>query len=114
MRAMTSAATSALPAEGLRITVPASDLDANPFIDADGKAPFYRLIAGILGIDYDKVGEGAIDPSRIHVSPALVDTWLKGGDTPAEQEYIAMLIVNYGPRADETLAYNEIVIDGER
>lgn len=93
------------------VTLPAEKAKSTPFVDKGGNAAFYRLLAETRGMDWDSVGKDAIDPTRIHVSRAMFENWLDGAGSDEEREFLSMLIVNYGPKVDETLDVYTVRID---
>lgn len=93
------------------VTLPAEKAKSTPFVDKGGNAAFYRLLAETCGMDWDSVGKDAIDPTRIYVSRAMFENWLDGAGSDEEREFLAMLLVNYGPKVDETLDIYTVRID---
>lgn len=93
------------------VTLPAEKAKSTPFVDKGGNAAFYRLLAKTRGMDWDSVGKDAIDPTRIYVSRGLFENWLDGAGSDEEREFLSMLIVNYGPKVDETLDVYTVRID---
>lgn len=93
------------------VTLPAEKAKSTPFVDKGGNAAFYRLLAETRGMDWDSVGKDAIDPTRIYVSRGLFENWLDGAGSDEEREFLSMLIVNYGPKVDETLDIHTVRID---
>ena len=62
-------------------------------------------------MDWDTVGKDAIDPTKIYVSRPLFEGWLDDAESDGEREFLAMLLVNYGPKVDETLDTHTVRID---
>lgn len=93
------------------VTLPAEKAKSTPFVDKNGNAAFYRLLAETRGMDWDAVGKDAIDPTRIYVSRGLFENWLGDVGSDEERESLAMLLVNYGPKVDETLDIHTVRID---
>lgn len=93
------------------VTLPAEKAKSTPFVDKNGNAAFYRLLAETRGMDWDAVGKDAIDPTRIYVSRGLFENWLGDAGSDEERESLAMLLVNYGPKVDETLDIRTVRID---
>ena len=91
------------------ITLEKSELENKPFINEDGDASFYRLLAQALDIDWDTMPTNAIDPRKIYVAPSLVTYWF---DTiNLEEETLSSMILIYGPKQDDALAFNQVRID---
>lgn len=93
------------------VALPAEKAKSTPFADKGCNAAFYRLLAETRGMDWDSVGKDAIDPTRIYVSRGLFENWLDGAGSDEEREFLAMLLVNYGPKVDETLDIYTVRID---
>lgn len=93
------------------VTLPAEKAKSTPFVDKSCKAAFYRLLADTRGMDWDAVGEDAIDPTKIYVSRSLFENWLDGSGSDEEREFLAMLLINCGPKVDETLDVYTVRID---
>lgn len=93
------------------VTLPAEKAKSTPFVDKGGNAAFYRLLAETRGMDWDDIGKDAVDPTRIYVSRAMFENWLDGAGSDEEREFLSMLIVNYGPKVDETLDVYTVRID---
>lgn len=93
------------------VTLPAKKAKSTPFVDKGGNAAFYRLLAETRGMDWDTVGKDAIDPTKIYVSRSLFENWLDDAGSDEEREFLAMLLVNYGPKVDETLDIHTVRID---
>ena len=93
------------------VTLPAEKAKSTPFVDKGGNTAFYRLLAETRGMDWDSVGKDAIDPTRIYVSRAMFENWLADAGSDEEREFLSMLIVNYGPKVDETLDVYTVRID---
>lgn len=93
------------------VTLPAEKAKSTPFVDKGGNAAFYRLLAETRGMDWDAVGKDAIDPTKIYVSRSLFESWLDDAGSDEEREFLAMLLVNYGPKVDETLDAHTVRID---
>lgn len=91
--------------------LPADEIKSTPFVDKNGNAAFYRLLADARGIDWDTIGKDAIDPTKIYVSRALFENWLNNAGSDEERESLSMLLVNYGPKVDESLEFNMVRID---
>lgn len=89
----------------------ADEIKSTPFVDKNGNAAFYRLLADARGIDWDTIGKDAIDPTKIYVSRALFENWLDDAGSDEESESLSMLLVNYGPKVDESLEFNMVRID---
>lgn len=94
------------------VTLPAEKAKSTPFVDKGGSAAFYRLLAKTRGMDWDAVGKDTIDPTKIYVSRGLFENWLDDAGSDGEREFLAMLLVNYGPKVDETLDTYTVRIDG--
>lgn len=94
------------------VTLPAEKAKSTPFVDKGGSAAFYRLLADTRGMDWDDIGKDAIDPTKIYVSRGLFENWLDDAGSDEESESLAMLLVNYGPKVDETLDTYTVRIDG--
>lgn len=93
------------------VTLPAEKAKSTPFVDKNGNAAFYRLLAETRGMDWDDIGKDAIDPTKIYVSRSLFENWLGDAGSDGEREFLAMLLVNYGPKVDETLDAHTVRID---
>ena len=93
------------------VTLPAEKTKSTPFVDKNGNAAFYRLLAETRGMDWDSVGKDVIDPTKIYVSRALFENWLNDAGSDEEREFLSMLLVNYGPKVDETLDIYTVRID---
>lgn len=93
------------------VTLPAEKAKSTPFVDKGGNAAFYRLLAETRGMDWDSVDKDAIDPTRIYVSRAMFENWLADAGSDEKREFLSMLIVNYGPKVDETLDVYTVRID---
>ena len=93
------------------VTLPAEKAKSTPFVDKGGNAAFYRLLAETRGMDWDSVGKDAIDPTRIYVSRAMFENWLDDTESAEEREFLSMLLVNYGPKVDETLDIHTVRIN---
>ena len=91
--------------------LPIEEIKSTPFVDKNGNAAFYRLLADARGMNWDTIGKDAIDPTKIYVSRALFDEWMDYAETKAEKTSLAMLLVNYGPKVDESLEFNMVRID---
>lgn len=93
------------------VTLPAEKAKSTPFVDKGGNAAFYRLLADTRGMDWDAVGKDAINPTKIYVSRSLFENWLDDSGSDEEKESLAMLLVSYGPKVDETLDIYTVRID---
>lgn len=93
------------------VTLPAEKAKSTPFVDKNGNAAFYRLLAETRGMDWDAVGKDTIDPTKIYVSRAMFENWLGDAGSDEKRESLAMLLVNYGPKVDETLDIHTVRID---
>lgn len=93
------------------VTLPAEKAKSTPFADKGGDAAFYRLLADTRGMDWDAVGKDAIDPTKIYVSRSLFENWPDGAGSDEERESLSMLLVDYGPKVDETLDTYTVRID---
>lgn len=93
------------------VTLPAEKAKSTPFVDKNGNAAFYRLLADTRGMDWDAIGKNAIDPTKIYVSRAMFENWLDDAKSDEERESLSMLIVNYGPKVDDTLDIYTVRID---
>ena len=62
---------------------------------------FYIDISETMGIKWDNVE--SIDPKKIKVSEKLLELWVTN-------ENIAMFLVDKGPKMDENLKLNEVLI----
>lgn len=92
-------------------TLPAEKAKSTPFVDKGSSAAFYRLLADTRGMDWDAVGKDAINPTKIYVSRSLFENWLDDAGSDEEREFLSMLLVNYGPKVDETLDTYTVRID---
>lgn len=93
------------------VALPAKKAKSTPFVDKGGNAAFYRLLIETRGMDWDAVGKDAIDPTKIYVSRAMFENWLDDAGSDEERESLSMLLVNYGPKVDETLDIYTVRID---
>lgn len=91
--------------------LPIEKIKSTPFIDKNGNAAFYRLLADARGMNWDTIGKDAIDPTKIYVSRSLFENWLDDTGSDEERESLSMLLVNYGPKVDESLKFNMVRID---
>lgn len=62
---------------------------------------FYIDVSETMGIKWDNVE--SIDPKKIKVSEKLLELWVTN-------ENIAMFLVDKGPKMDENLKLNEVLI----
>ena len=93
------------------VTLPAEKAKSTPFVDKDGNAAFCRLLAETRGMDWDDIAKNAIDPTKIYVSSAMFENWLGDAGSDEERGSLSMLLVNYGPKVDETLDIHTVRID---
>lgn len=94
------------------IALSADQVRDNPFVDAEGRASFYRMAVDVACApfrkNYDDVE--SLDCTRILVSADIQDSWVESmQEMGHSQESIMMTLANWGPKADKSLPERTVV-----
>ena len=94
------------------IALTPEQITQNPFVDTDGKARFYRMIADIFGYDWNSDNFG-MDCRKINVATNIQDSWYKYAEVNGiNEEALTTCILMSGPKAIDTLGDNIVEIEG--